>query len=114
MILRFPRPNNSGTSYFLRYPDLAGWHRWAWNEVDHVTESRTILGRRHLVPPTTSNWNRFQALVNTPACGSAADLTKWSMIEVDRALPPDCYLVMSVHDELVVDAPLHRAQKSRS
>jgi DNA polymerase I len=97
--------------FFARYPDLAGWHKWAWDQVDTATESRTILGRRHLIPPDTNNWNKFQALVNTPACGSAADLIKWSMIELDRALPPDCYLIMCVHDELVVDAPTSKSEE---
>ena len=50
-------------------------------------------------------------MVNTPASGSTADLVKWSMIELDRLLPADTHLVMCVHDELVCDAPIHRAQE---
>jgi DNA polymerase I-like protein with 3'-5' exonuclease and polymerase domains len=111
VILTLPEAETFRRDYFLRYPDLAEWHRWAWNEVDTVTESRTILGRRHLIPPNASKWNKFQALVNTPASGSTADLIKWSMIELDRVLPIDTYLVMSVHDELVCDAPVHRARE---
>ena len=56
----------------------------------------------------------FQALVNTPATGSAADLIKWQMVELARVLPPDCYLVMSVHDELICDCPLDRAQEVKA
>jgi len=109
ILLTLPEAEQFRRDYFLRYPDLAGWHRWAWDEVDNATESRTILRRRHLIPPNTSKWNKFQALVNTPASGSTADLIKWSMIELDRLLPSDTYLVMCVHDELVCDAPFHRA-----
>jgi DNA polymerase I-like protein with 3'-5' exonuclease and polymerase domains len=111
ILLALPEAEQFRRDYFLRYPDLAGWHQWAWDEVDNATESRTILGRRHLIPPNASKWNKFRALVNTPACGSAADLIKWSMIELDRLLPSDTHLVMCVHDELVCDAPAHRAQE---
>jgi DNA polymerase-1 len=77
--------------HFNFYKDLKQWHQWAWDEIQNgpPTESRTILGRRHLIPPGTSQWNMFQALVNTPATGSAADLIKWSMVELSRVLPPD-------------------------
>ena len=110
IVLSLPEAEQFRSEYFRQYPDLAGWHRWAWDQVENgVTESRTILGRRHLIPASTSKWNKFQALVNTPASGSTADLIKWSMIELDRVLPSDTHQVMSVHDELVVDAPFCRA-----
>jgi DNA polymerase I-like protein with 3'-5' exonuclease and polymerase domains len=102
--------------HFNLYQDLKGWHQWAWDEIQNgpPTESRTILGRRHLIPPGTSQWNMFQALVNTPATGSAADLIKWQMVELARVLPPDCYLVLSVHDELICDCPFDRAQEVKA
>jgi DNA polymerase I len=97
--------------HFEFYQDLAQWHQWAWDEIQNgpPTESRTILGRRHLIAPGTSPWNMFQALINTPATGSAADLIKWSMVELHRVLPSDCYLTLSVHDELIVDCPRDKA-----
>jgi DNA polymerase I-like protein with 3'-5' exonuclease and polymerase domains len=102
--------------HFEFYQDLKGWHQWAWDEIQNgpPTESRTILGRRHIIPPGTSQWNMFQALINTPATGSAADLIKWSMVELYRVLPPDCYLVMSVHDELIADCPKGRAAEVKA
>jgi DNA polymerase-1 len=102
--------------HFDFYQDLKQWHQWAWDEIQNgpPAESRTILGRRHLLPKGTSKWNMFQALVNTPATGSAADLIKWQMVELARVLPPDCYLVMSVHDELICDCPLDRAQEVKA
>jgi DNA polymerase-1 len=100
--------------HFNFYQDLKQWHQW--DEIQHgpPTESRTILGRRHLIPPGTSQWDMFQALVNTPATGSAADLIKWQMVELARVLPPDCYLVLSVHDELICDCPFDRAQEVKA
>jgi hypothetical protein len=54
ILLELPEAEQFRRHYFLRYPDLAGWHRWAWDEVDNATQSRTILGRRHLIPPNAS------------------------------------------------------------
>ena len=99
--------------WFKKYEDIAAWHKWAWDEITYGNplESRTILGRRHLIPPGTGKWNVFQALINTPATGSAADFIKWCMVELARALPADCWLVMSVHDEVIVDVPRSKAQE---
>ena len=45
------------------------------------------------------------------AGGSAADVIKVGMVEVDSILPDDVYLVASVHDELIYDAPAVGAQE---
>jgi DNA polymerase-1 len=46
--------------------------------------------------------------VNTPIQGTAADLIKRAMIEVDRRLKAEklqAQLILQVHDELLVEAP---------
>jgi DNA polymerase I len=43
--------------------------------------------------------------------GSCADLLKVSMVKADAALPRDVYLVATVHDELVFDAPSSEAEQ---
>ena len=51
---------------------------------------------------------RRQAL-NAPIQGSASDVFKVAMIEVDRALRAapdlDCHMLLTVHDELVFEVP---------
>lgn len=46
-----------------------------------------------------------RAAINAPLQGSAADIIKLAMIEVDRILPKDqAKLLLQVHDELVFEA----------
>ena len=46
--------------------------------------------------------------MNTPLQGSAADLIKIAMIEIDRQLPAEGFaakMILQVHDELLFEAP---------
>jgi DNA polymerase-1 len=45
--------------------------------------------------------------MNTPMQGSAADLIKLAMIELDRRLPKDfkSRMILQVHDELLFEGP---------
>jgi len=80
--------------------------------VEGFTE--TILGRRRYIPelqaanPRVRDLGRRQAL-NAPIQGSASDVFKVAMIEVDRALRDapelDCHMLLTVHDELVFEVP---------
>jgi len=72
----------------------------------------TILGRRRPVPELTSGQRgAVQAAeriaTNTPIQGSAADIIKVAMVEVDRALADggvDAFMVLQIHDELLVES----------
>lgn len=53
-----------------------------------------------------------RAAMNTPVQGTAADLIKIAMVEADRALRAEnlsARLILQVHDELIVEAPLDEA-----
>ena len=46
--------------------------------------------------------------MNTPLQGSAADLIKLAMIDIDRRLPAEGFqskMILQVHDELLFEAP---------
>jgi DNA polymerase-1 len=73
----------------------------------------TLLGRRRQIPQITSS-NRLlrqeaeRSAINTPLQGSAADLIKKAMLEVDRALRQQgsgARLLLQLHDELLLEVP---------
>jgi DNA polymerase-1 len=76
---------------------------------DGYTE--TILGRRRYLPDLTSdNGQRRQMAermaLNAPIQGSAADIIKVAMLNVERALRAASFasrLLLQVHDELVLE-----------
>ncbi|HQW54442.1 MAG TPA: DNA polymerase, partial [Acinetobacter sp.] len=72
----------------------------------------TILGRRLYTPEILANNKMIKqaaerAAINAPLQGSAADIIKMAMIEVDKIIPKDqSKLLLQVHDELVFEADI--------
>jgi DNA polymerase I-like protein with 3'-5' exonuclease and polymerase domains len=99
--------------FFKHYDGLARWHAKAWGEVEctEVVEGRTILGRRRLIHPEASNWDRFQAKTNLVVQGACADGLKLALCEIHKALPKDAKIVATVHDEIIVEAPEAQAEQ---
>ncbi len=72
----------------------------------------TMMGRRRSIPEiNASNYMVRQAgerlAMNSPIQGTAADIIKIAMIQVDRALREECsksHLLLQVHDELIIQA----------
>jgi DNA polymerase I len=73
----------------------------------------TLLGRRRYVPELASrNWNIRQfgerVAQNTPIQGTAADMIKRAMIDVQKALDArgtETRMLLQVHDELLLEVP---------
>lgn len=73
----------------------------------------TIMNRRRYLPDITSrNFNRRsfaeRTALNTPIQGSAADIIKQAMIDLDRKLKEEkleARILLQVHDELILEAP---------
>ena len=82
----------------------------------------TLLGRRRYIPELADrNWNIKQfgerVAQNTPIQGTAADLIKKAMIDVDAALEKSDWgarLLLTVHDELLFEVPEDRLDEVRS
>ncbi len=102
--------------YFQRYPgvkDFMDSTRESAREKGYV---ETVFGRRLYLPEINhSNGMRRQyaerTAINAPMQGTAADIIKCAMIEVDRWIENsglDITLIMQVHDELVFE--VHKDQ----
>lgn len=100
--------------YFAAYPDVK---KYLDGEVASAHEHgyvKTIFGRRRPVPDiNASNFMRRsfseRVAMNSPIQGSAADIMKKAMNEVNRALRTGGYasrIVLQVHDELLIEAPV--------
>jgi DNA polymerase-1 len=106
-------------AYFARY---RGVRRFLDETVEHAREQgfvRTLLGRRRYLPDLASR-NRVlrsaaeRMAVNTVIQGTAADLIKKAMVDVDRALAEAglrARMILQVHDELVFEAPPEEAER---
>ena len=100
--------------YFHRYPGIYEYMQRTRQVASEQGFVETITGRR-LYTPDIDARNMMvrkaaeRAAINAPLQGSAAEIIKMAMIEVDKILPKDqAKLLLQVHDELVfeVDAAI--------
>jgi DNA polymerase-1 len=100
-------------NYFSRYKGVKKFLDRTIEEAGKTKQTSTLLGRIRLLPDINSpnrNVRQFaeRTAINTPIQGSAADLIKVAMIEVDKALMErkmKSAMLLSVHDELVFEVP---------
>ncbi|MEN8129097.1 MAG: DNA polymerase I [Pseudomonadota bacterium] len=97
--------------YFSRYPGVKKYMDQTREKAREMGYVQTLFGRRLYLPEINSrNAQRRQyaerTAINAPMQGSAADIIKRAMIDVDawlRACAPDALMIMQVHDELVFE-----------
>ncbi|HNP75175.1 MAG TPA: DNA polymerase I [bacterium] len=99
--------------YFSTFKDVRKW----LNETIAIAKDQgyveTLYGRRRYLPEINSGIQQVRAAaermaINMPVQGTAADLIKLAMIEIDAGLPkisPHAKMILQVHDELVFEAP---------
>jgi DNA polymerase-1 len=98
-------------TYFKRYTGVKDYMDSTKELAKKNLFVETILGRKlHVVAINDSNGLRRQAAeraaINAPLQGSAADIIKKAMIDVDQWIGgenPDIRMIMQVHDELIFE-----------
>ncbi|PXF64192.1 DNA polymerase I [Kangiella spongicola] len=108
-------------TYFARYPGVEAYMDNTREKAAEKGYVETLYGRRLYLPEIHSkNGMRRKAAertaINAPMQGSAADIIKLAMLEVDKWLQdqPGITMIMQVHDELVFEVEeqyLELAQK---
>ncbi len=99
--------------YFIRY---AGIRRYLEETVEKARQRgyvETLFGRRRFMSDLHSrNRNAAQAAeraaINMPIQGTAADLIKLAMVQIDARLSAEGFqgqMLLQVHDELLLEAP---------
>ncbi len=99
--------------YFERYPGVKLYMNQTRQLAAEQGYVETLFGRRLYLPEIkASNFQRRQAAertaINAPMQGTAADIIKRAMIQVDHWLATsdlDTRITMQVHDELVLEVP---------
>ena len=96
--------------YFKRYPGVQTFMHDIREKAKAQGYVETLFGRRLYLPDiNSSNGMRRKAAervaINAPMQGTAADIIKRAMIQLDQTLQndPDIAMIMQVHDELVFE-----------
>ena len=97
--------------YFERFGGVQRFLRSLVDEARQRGYTETIMGRRRYLPELISTNGRIRAeaeraALNAPIQGSAADIMKLAMIDVDRALRDAALrsrILLQVHDELILE-----------
>ncbi|UCG31184.1 MAG: DNA polymerase I [candidate division WOR-3 bacterium] len=108
-------------SYYDLYPDVAAWREQAVLSAEEKGYAETLFKRRRpLVDLHSRNHNLREfskrAAINTPIQGSAADLIKIAMINVENRLTEGKFmrgLLLSIHDELLFEIENDRIDEAR-
>ena len=97
--------------YFSRYPKVKEYMDRMVQEAHETGKVRTMFGRQRELPDINSrNFNRRsfaeRTAMNTPIQGTAADIIKLAMNQVEQKLEEQNFtsrLLLQVHDELVLE-----------
>ncbi len=97
--------------YFERYPGVKKYMDSIREQARAQGYVETLFGRRLYLPDINDkNVQRRQyaerTAINAPMQGTAADIIKRAMIQIDDWIQPeqlDCKMIMQVHDELVFE-----------
>ena len=111
--LNIPRAEASAIidAYFREYPAIRDFMERTIAEARELGYVETLSGRRRYFPDLKSGnqalrGNAERAAINSPIQGTAADMIKLAMIQIDQLLRDHHYrtrMLLQVHDELVFD-----------
>ena len=100
-------------TYFERYPDIKKYMEDIVRSAKDKGYVETLYHRRRNLPEINARNFSVRSFaertaINSPIQGSAADILKVAMINLDRALTDGGYqakMLLQVHDEIVLDVP---------
>ena len=113
--LKIPQRDARGIirRYFQQYAGVQQYFDEAVQSARETGKATTLLGRTRGLPHINSkSFNLRQQserlAINTPIQGTAADILKVAMLNLDRRLTADglnARMLLTVHDELVLEVP---------
>lgn len=108
-------------NYLMNYPLVDAYLENVVKEAEKDGYTTTLFGRRRYIPEFRDTKAQVRAFgkrvaMNAPIQGSAADVMKLAMIAADRMIKEeklDAYMVMQVHDELILEVRDDQVDKAR-
>ncbi len=105
--------------YFARFSGIKRYIDDTLEKAKRSGSVESLFGRRRAMPDLASRNRQVamgaeRAAINMPIQGTAADLIKKAMLELDRRLPAEGgggRMLLQVHDELLFEAPAAEAER---
>jgi DNA polymerase-1 len=103
-------------AYFARYPKIQEYLDRTLQEARATGKVTTLFGRVRYIPEIhnksfTVRGNAERMATNAPIQGTAADILKLAMIALDERLSDGARMLLTVHDEIVIEVPEAGAEK---
>ncbi len=97
--------------YYLTHPGVERWQKETLDNAKDLGWVKTIYGRKRWIPelhnPRQTEYGRRIA-INSPIQGSAADIMKKAMIEIQNKIEEkglSTKMILQIHDELLFEVP---------
>jgi DNA polymerase-1 len=101
-------------AYFARYPKIQEYLDRTLDEARASGKVTTLFGRVRYIPEIhnrsfTVRGNAERMATNAPIQGTAADILKLAMIALEERLDRDARMLLTVHDEIVLEVAESKA-----
>lgn len=100
-------------NYFERYTKVEDFIERCKKEAEETKVAKTLFGRIRPLPEIDNKSPQIRSAaqrlaINTPLQGTAADIIKLAMIEIDKEIKKEKlegYMILQIHDELIFEVP---------
>ena len=108
--------------YFTRFHSVKSYLDSLIEKCEDTGYSETMFGRRRYIKDITSTNRQVKSMaermaINSPIQGTAADIIKRAMIDIDQELSTrglESKMILQVHDELIFEVPLDEVSEMES
>lgn len=102
--------------YFAARQPLVDYIKSLRDQAKEQGYVETLYGRRRPTPDVSSSnfivrEAAYRQAINMPIQGTEADIMKLAMIKVDETLAADCNQLLQIHDSILVECPLSKADE---
>lgn len=114
--MTYPQAKNFIEKYFEVRPKLKDYIESVKTQAKERGYVENIYGRRRPTPDVhSSNFAvreaAYRAAVNMPFQGSAADIMKKAMVEIQTKLNEDQHMLLQIHDSVMIECPKEDAEE---